>query len=316
MNLKAGAPAQGANQYSQGHFTTTTDPVRAFAGAIAQNMGATVDPIPDSKIYRFDCPDGKRGNRACWYVLYLDIRPAGAYGNWRTGATFTWRQDLRQQLDPAEQARIQASFRAARAQRDQERIDAHQKTAERASALWRDGRRATVDHPYLVSKRIPALCLRQRGDVLLVSMRTVAGELVNIQRIHPDGSKRFLKGGRITGCFALFGRELPEAGELYIAEGWATAATIATTLRLPVVAAMNAGNLKSVAQVIRAVRPRLALVVAADNDHKTPGNPGMTAGAEAARLVQGSLTWPSCCMAPDCTCTDFNDTAHCGRAPR
>ena len=139
---------------------------------------------------------------------------------------------------------------------------------------------------------------------------------MNIQYIYPDSKKRFLRGGRITGGFALFGQSLPDVDELYICEGWATAATIVNTLKIPVVAAMNAGNLQSVAETIRAARPRLALVIAADNDHKTPGNPGITKGSKAARSVQGALTWPSCCMAPDCNCTDFNDIAHCGRAPR
>jgi len=292
------------------------DPLRLFADAVYQNTGAVVDPIPDGKLHRFNDPEGKRNNLACWYVLHLDGHPAGAIGNWRTGYQCTWRQNSRRQLDPAERARIEVLVQAARAQRERECIEAHRKAAERACALWRDARPATIDHPYLVSKQIPALCLRQCGDVLLVPLRTVAGELVNIQRIHPDGSKRFLKGGRITGTFALFGRELPEVGELYIAEGWATAATIASTLRQPVVAAMNAGNLKAVAQAVREARPRLALVVAADNDHRTPGNPGITKGAEAARLVQGAMTWPTTCREADCSCTDYNDTANCGRAPQ
>ena len=101
-----------------------------------------------------------------------------------------------------------------------------------------------------------------------------------------------------------------------ITEGVATAVTIAETLRQPVVAAMHAGNLQPVAQAIRGRHRHLALVLAADNDHRTPGNPGMTKAAAAARAVQGELTWPTTCGMRDCTCTDFNDTASCGRAPR
>lgn len=311
------APAQGASQYSAPRdFTTTGDPVRAFAAAIAQDTGAIVDPIGDGKIHRFDFPEGKRGNRACWYVLHLDGRPAGAYGNWRTGITYTWRADRSRDHDQEQGARIAAAIDAARRQREREQAQAQDNAARRAQRLWSDAKPATVDHPYLARKRIPALLLRQHGDCLLVPLRTVAGELVNVQRIHPDGTKRFLKGGRIVGTFALFGRELPEEGELYIAEGWATAATIATALRLPVVAAMNAGNLAPVAQAIRAARPGLALTLAADDDHRTPGNPGITKAAEAARLVQGAMTWPTTCRGAGCTCTDFNDVANCGRAPQ
>ncbi len=314
---EASAPAQGASKYNApDNFTTAGDPIRTFAAAIAQDTGATVDPIGDGQLHRFDCPEGKRGNRACWYVLHLDRWPAGAYGNWRTGITDTWRADHNREHDREQGARIAAAIDAARRQREREQAQAQDNAARRAQRLWSDAKPATAGHPYLARKRIPALCLRQHGDCLLIPLRTVADELVNVQRIHPDGTKRFLKGGRIVGAFALFGCELPEEGELYIAEGWATAATIATTLRLPVVAAMNAGNLAPVAQAIRAARPGLALTLAADDDHGTPGNPGMTKAAEAARLVQGAMTWPTTCRQEGCGCTDFNDVANCGRAPR
>ena len=313
---KVTRPKEQSRHNAPRDFTTTGDSVRAFAAAIAQDIGATVDPVADGKLHRIDCPEGKRGNRACWYVLYLDRWPAGTYGNWRTGITYTWRADHNREHDREQGARIAAAIDAARRQREREQAEAQDYAARRAQRLWSDAKPATADHPYLARKRIPGLCLRQHGDCLLVPLRTVAGELVNIQRIHPDGTKRFLKGGRIAGCFALFGRELPEDGELYLAEGWATAATIATTLRLPVVTAMNAGNLAPVAQAIRAARPGLALTLAADDDHRTPGNPGITKAAEAARLVQGAMTWPTTCRQEGCGCTDFNDVANCGRAPR
>jgi putative DNA primase/helicase len=287
---------------------SSAETLRQFADDIYRNTGATIQPIADSELHRFDDPEGKRGNLAGWYVLHLDRYPAGAYGSWRTGTQYTWRLDTGHPPDPAEQARIAAIVKAARDRRDQERAE--------AQTLWRNARPATVAHPYIASKRIPALGLRQAGPVLLVPLRTIDGELVNVQRIGPDGAKRFIKGGRVSGCFALVGPEIPEPGELYIAEGWATAVTLHQALLVPVVAAMNAGNLKPVALAIRNKYPRLALVVAADNDHRTEGNPGITKGREAKEAVQGALTWPTVCLAHDCGCTDFNDTAHCRRAGR
>ena len=293
-----------------------TDPVRAFAGAIAKDMGAHLDPIPDGKIHRFDDPDGKRHNRACWYAMHLDGMPAGAYGNWRTGYQSTWRADTSRGVDPSERASANAMVRAAREKRERERLDNQAQAALQATMLWNDAVPATVYHPYLARKRITAMGLRQARNLLLVPLSDIDGNLLNLQRIDPRGDKRFLWGGRITGCFALAGaREIPEAGEVYIAEGWATAATIHQTLRVPVVAAMNAGNLKPVAEALRKKCPCLAIVVAADNDHRTPGNPGMTKATEAARIAQGALTWPTTCRQEGCYCTDFNDTMNCGRAP-
>ena len=293
---------------------SSTETLRQFADAVYRDTGAAIYPQADGDLHRFDDPEGRRGNGSGWYVLHLDGYPAGAYGSWRTGSQYTWRLDSKP--DPAEQYRIQAFVRAARQRREAERAEAQAQAATRAQAIWRDAPPAIVAHPYLASKRIPALGLRQAGPVLLVPLRTIAGELVNIQRIAPDGQKRFYKDARVSGCFALIGQEIPETGSLYIAEGWATAVTIHQALRVPVVAAMFADNLKPVALAVRSKYPRLALVVAADNDHRTPGNPGMTKGRAAKEAIQGHLTYPTVCLAHDCRCTDFNDTAQCPRAAR
>lgn len=293
---------------------SSTETLRQFADAVYRNTGAAIQPIDDSELHRFKDPEGKPGNLDGWYVLHPDRYPAGAYGSWRTGTQYTWRLDSERRPDPAEQVRTAAIIKATKERRDQEKAQGQAQAATIANTLWRDAMPATVAHPYIKSKRIPAIGLRQTGPALLVPLRTIDGELVSLQRIYADGGKRFLKGGRLNGCFALVGQKIPETGELYIAEGWATAMTIHQSLRVPVVAAMNAGNLKPVALAIRERYPRLALVVAADNDHKTEGNPGITKGREAKEAVQGALTWPTVCLAHDCCCTDFNDTAHCRRA--
>ncbi|MAC34525.1 MAG: hypothetical protein CME38_13110 [Haliea sp.] len=219
------------------------DPVHAFAAAIARDTGVNVDPTGDGELRRFDCPEGKRSNRAYWYVLlYLERWPAGVNGNWRTesptlcepSAAAAMTENKAPTLPPP------STPHGANESVSKPRpgANARDSAARRAQRLWSDATPATSDHPYLARKRIPALCLRQHGH-----------------------------------CFALFGRELPEAGKLHIAESWATAATIATTLRLPVVAAINAGNLAPVAQAIRAAHPELSLTVVAD-DQQGPNQAG------------------------------------------
>lgn len=136
----------------------TKDPVRAFAAAIARDFGANVDPIGDGELRRFDCPEGKRGNRACWYVLYLDRWPAGAYGNWRTGITEPWRADRSRDRDPKQRARIAAAIDAARRQGEREQPHARASAVRRAQRLRSDAKPTIVDHPYLARKRIPAQC--------------------------------------------------------------------------------------------------------------------------------------------------------------
>ncbi len=56
---------------------------------------------------------------------------------------------------------------------------------------------------------------------------------------------------------------------------------------------MNAGNLLEVAQALHSKYPKLRLILAADDDDFTDGNPGITKATEAARAVGGYLTKPN-----------------------
>lgn len=61
------------------------------------------------------------------------------------------------------------------------------------------------------------------------------------------------------------------------------------------------------ARVLRAKFPHAALVLAADNDHRTPGNPGLAKAREAAELVGATGYAPE--FAPDSEGSDWNDHA-------
>jgi putative DNA primase/helicase len=291
------------------------DAIRQFSDFIHRRTGAVgLDLVADGQLHRFDDPEGRRRNLACWYVLHLDGgKPAGVVGNWRTGEQSTWTASGGRELTPAERARTDALVAAAKAQRAQERGEAQEAARGRALRLWEHAEPATMDHPYLARKRVNGLALRVQGVALLVPLVDTAGNLHNLQTIMPDGRKRFLAGGRITGLFCPLGPAItPETGRVFIAEGVATAATIHAETRGPVVAAMNAGNLKPVALELRRALPDADLVIAADNDHGTPGNPGMTKAREAATAVHAGITWPRLPCGDGCTCTDFNDAANCG----
>ena len=83
----------------------------------------------------------------------------------------------------------------------------------------------------------------------------------------------------------------PESA-LCICEGLATGATIYQATGHATAVAFDAGNLEPVAKALRAKFPGLVLVVCADNDTETPGNPGLTAATKAARAVGAALAVP------------------------
>ena len=82
-----------------------------------------------------------------------------------------------------------------------------------------------------------------------------AAALHSLQFISREGDKRFLIGGRVSGCYFPIGK--PD-GALCIAEGYATGASIHEATGTAVAVAFNAGNLLPVASALRAKFPRLA----------------------------------------------------------
>jgi putative DNA primase/helicase len=96
-------------------------------------------------------------------------------------------------------------------------------------------------------------------------------------------------------------------GLLYIAEGYATGASIHEATGYAVAVAFNAGNMVAVARTMRSKFPNLRLILCADDDTGTPGNPGLVKAREAAQAVGGSLAVPDFGNSRPEGATDFND---------
>lgn len=246
--------------------------------------------LPDGKLVRFRVVGDKAGSRNGWAVLHHHPILAGAFGSWKTGESHTWREAQATSLDPAARAELQRKLHAMQQVRAEEEAKVRAEAAAKAARLWERARPATDAHPYLVAKQVRAYGLRQLRDMLLIPARDEHGQLHTLQFIGADGSKRFLTGGRIRGCYFAIGRP---AGVLLICEGFATACSLFMATGYATAAAFSAGNLGPVARALRAKFPRLALVLAADNDHATPGNPGLTAAVAAARAVGGRVAVPT-----------------------
>jgi putative DNA primase/helicase len=97
------------------------------------------------------------------------------------------------------------------------------------------------------------------------------------------------------------------AQTLCIAEGWATGATIHEATGHPVAVAFFTENLEPVARALRERFPDLRLILCADDDAATPGNPGLTKAKEAACTVGGRLAVPDFGENTPDGATDFND---------
>jgi putative DNA primase/helicase len=272
---------------------------RAVDELLAAMRAAGIEPAgrfdlaADGKLVRYRVDGDKGGSRNGWAVLHDGGgRPWAVFGSWRTGEQHTWQarpEPGAPRETAAQRAERERQARAARAQRDaeQERVRAEAQT--KAERLWARARPAAADHPYALAKAIKPYGARRLRDMLLVPARDSTGRLHTLQFISPDGAKRFLTGGRIQGCYFSIGRP---TDRLLLAEGFATACSLHEATGAAVAACFSAGNLLPVALALRAKFPRVPIVVCADNDIHTAGNPGVTAARAAARAVRGLLAVP------------------------
>ena len=245
--------------------------------------------VADGRVHRYRIEGDKPGSRNGWTVAYDGARRGGAFGSWRTGESHTWHESTTRPQTPAERAEHQRLIKAAQAARLAELASVQASARERAVRLWRTAHPATDAHAYLKRKRIGAYGIRQLRDSLVIAARDVSGTLHTLQFIAADGTKRFLTGGRITGCYFAIGRP---AGSLLVCEGLATGSTLYQATGRAVAVAFNCGNLRPVAMALRGKFPALRLIVCADNDTGTPGNPGLTHATAAARAVGGFVAVP------------------------
>jgi putative DNA primase/helicase len=141
----------------------------------------------------------------------------------------------------------------------------------------------------------------------MIPVRGCDGILRGLQFIGPDGAKRFKTGTEVTGGYHAFGKS--QGNTILICEGLATGATLHEVTDLPVAVALNAGNLRHVAEALRDKNPEWRLIVCADDDHTTEGNPGLTKATEAAQVVNGLLAIPAFPDNRGPKDTDFNDFA-------
>ncbi len=138
-------------------------------------------------------------------------------------------------------------------------------------------------------------------------LRAGDGTLHSLQFVARDGTKRFLKSGRVAGMYYLLGTISDDEAVVCVAEGYATAASIHEATTYPVAVAFNAGNLAAVARSIRQTYRKVCLIVCADDDFETPGNPGLSLATDAARESRARLAMPTFGARRLSSETDFND---------
>ena len=274
-----------------------------------QNAGieASAEIIADGSLHRFTISGDKARSVNGWYVLHTDDPAAGSFGCWKRGISETWCGKSHQTMTLAEKAAYAAKMEAVKLLREEVREKIQAECRGWCADAWGKAKDATNANHYLKLKGINAYGVKAFKDTLLIPVRDMAGTIHGLQFIAPDGNKVFKTGTNKAGHFFKIGNS--KDNTVIICEGYATGASIYQATGHAIVIAFDSGNLAAVSQVIRLKFPDMKIIIAADDDYATEGNPGLTKATEAAKAVNGLLAVP---IFPDKRGTkdsDFNDLA-------
>ncbi len=252
--------------------------------------------IADGVLHRVHIDGDKRGTKNGAYILHADGNPSGWFQHFNTGISGKWTLSGKREL--MTKAMLE-QIKVDRERRQVEQRDRHNDAADKARFIWSNAIlvKDQSQHPYLIKKNVqPHSARLYRDDALIIPIYDENKSLVNLQMIQPDGTKRFLSGGRKKGCFTVIGK-MSVDGVIQIAEGFSISASLYEATGHLTVVALDAGNLELVALVFRRLYPVSPIVICGDHDPV-----GIKAARAAAVAVGGKYILPATVG------HDFNDS--------
>lgn len=225
-----------------------------------------------------------------------DDGASGVCIDWRTGEKRFWRAGSKTQEGYVDHAAI--------AMRQRERVRMATWASGEARRFWDGCKPLNGPTPYLTGKELRTdgchgIRLSSAGELVVPMERR--GQIVSVQRIAQDGTKRFWSGAPTKEAYHVISRG--DAMLTVLCEGFATGATLfAAISTAQVIVTFSASNLPVVAEQLR---PCGLVVIASDNDSETllkiNRNPGIESAKKAADIL-------GCGFAiPDVRGSDWND---------
>lgn len=221
------------------------------------------------------------------------------------------------------------------AKAEKERQAAHKEAARIGEWLWnKKAVAANPNHPYLQKKGItdPVVLssIKQVDDKLIVPVKK-SGKIVGVQWIMPDGRKPFNKGIDIKGGAIVIGNRNDMFNGFYVAEGFATAASIVAATGKPCVVSFGSENLEEVTSNLKGfvTKNNIPVAFCADINDGSVQNPNV--GIRHAQAAAEILGKHAKVITPDFTeiettlwqaqndgnkPTDFNDLQQIGGVER
>ncbi len=243
----------------------------------------------DGTLFRFSPNGSKNKDGYLSYFINTDGSHVCVYGDWKNhppGNDFRWCNRDQAEMSAKDRKAFDKVIREARARAEKQRDAEYAAAAKKARGIWEKAKSAEPNHPYLLAKKINPHGIKQWGNALAIPVRAATGQVSSLQYITPDGEKKFMPGGKVAGgCFSIKGNQ----DVLYIAEGFATGSSIHEITGQTTIVAFNCHNLVKVAEAAREKYPDRQIIIAADNDQFTKGNPGIKAAMGAKGKTNASV---------------------------
>jgi len=283
---------------------------------ISRNLDFDVPQFPfDAELKRFETKSGKK---PLW-AIGREFEYKGntfavvKYGDWRNGSVYTWKNyDIKKQSKQFIKKQRETLDEIAAKERYET-----QKKNENCVKNWHPKFKAAKSsdeiHPYLDEKGISSnhTAKTDHNGTLLIPAYNHNG-FVGCQLIFKSNEsgeyiKRFTSGIKLKGSICPIGK-IRDAKYIYVAEGFATAATIYEATNIPCVVVWNCNNMYQGIQTIRHINPKCRIIIAADKDIKDKSKDISIKKAIFCkkRFSNILIKWPEFeTLDPDLT--DFND---------
>lgn len=292
--------------------------IPAFKSHLEQ-YGLLIDePIMDGELHRCAVHGGKSGAQDGSYVGYLDGRPSGWVRNYKTGGESKWKFEGIE-LTAEQVSTIKKEAVDKQEKRKNDNAEKQKERIQKLQQFFSTGEHGKADsHYYATTKKIhcdPKILIDANGN-LIIPIIDINRKLQSSQQITPSGQKRYATGLSKSGNFFIasppgksmtdFFNEVQNQNEIYFAEGYATAATIAKAMNVYVVVTFDSGNFPIVAENIAKKFHTQNFIHCADNDKNLPCNVGLIAAEQAAKKTRGIVVKPDMGDGEQLG-TDFND---------
>lgn len=291
---------------------------------LLNKLNANLDPTErittpfnlDNTFHHFKNGNPEPSSSHIWVIGYTWEYKGNSYqwlkcGDWRSGQNYVVKSydastETKLSLSNAKKY-IEKAEKTAQQQKDSKHSDCKHKW----ETVFNNLPVKSDLHPYLITKKISNnYRARINNDNLLVPVEHPDHGFVGCQQIFKkDGKfhKFFTKGIRIKGSFSrLTNFNIKTEHTIYITEGYATACSVYEATKKPVVIAFTCHGIIPTIISIRKLNKSIRIVIAADNDHENPKNPGRYHANLAAKQFSNIITRLPKFENPD-SLSDFND---------